>query len=84
MAFVLRVKLKALQIEKAVSSFLVDCSKLDLDLRQVSRGPSYEMSSNMTRPATGDALSVTLVSHTMHRYRQHKNSKLIPEVESWQ
>ena len=62
-------------IETSVDSFLIDCSQLDLDLRQVSKGPSYEMSSNMTRPATDKALSVTIVSHIL----RHNNSKLISE-----
>ena len=66
---------KSKSIETSVNSFLIDCSQLDLDLRQVSKGPSYEMSSNMTRPATDKALSVTIVSHIL----QHNNSKLISE-----
>ena len=49
---------------RELNSFLKDCSKFDLDLWQVSRGPSYKMSSNMTRPATDDVSSLTLVSHT--------------------
>ena len=74
------VMASALQVrectELTINSVLKDCSKLELSLRQVSVGPSYKMSSNMTRPATDTALSVTLVSHTRLSYQQHNNSKL--------
>ena len=59
-------------IELMIYSFLKDCSKLELSLRQVSVGPSYKMSSNMTRPETDNALSVTLVSHIWLSYQQQK------------
>ena len=67
-------------IELMIYSFLKDCSKLELSLRQVSVGPSYKMSSNMTRPATDKALSVTLVSHIWLSYQQQNNYKLISKV----
>ena len=56
-------------IELMVDSVCQDCSKLELSLRQVSIGPSYKVSSNMTRPATDKALSVTLVSHIQLSYQ---------------
>ena len=62
-------------IELMIYSFIKDCSKLELSLRQVSVGPSYNMSSNMTRPVTDNALSVTLVSHIWLSYQQQKNYK---------
>ena len=55
-------------IELMIYSVLKDCSKLELSLRQVSIGPSYKMSSNMTRPVTDNALSVTLVSQIWLSY----------------
>ena len=64
---------------RELNSFLKDCSKFELDLWQVSRGPSYKMSSNMTRPATDDVSSLTLVSHTQLSYQQRWISKFISE-----
>ena len=40
---------------------ILDCSKLELNLYQLSAGPTYEMRSNMTRPLIANVSAVTVV-----------------------
>ena len=42
-----------------------DCSKLDLNMRQVKRGPLYELSTTLARPSTEEISSVIMVSQVV-------------------
>ena len=41
--------------------FSPDCSKIDLSLRQVTKGPVYEMNVNLTRPTSNNLLSSVIL-----------------------
>ena len=41
----------------------MDCQKIAVDLHQVTWGPEYQLSTNITRPNSTDISSVILVSH---------------------
>ena len=43
--------------------FLSDCTKVKISLRQVSKGPIYELDANLTCPSTEDISSLVMVSH---------------------